>query len=92
MNFTSVETKKGLLENLTNDLKDINEKETIFEIQLTEDQELNDLKEGFEPFHRLWEIASNFKQSKDDWMNKQFNQLQKGEVEKAVDTWYRDTN
>ena len=35
--FNEVENKKGLLENLTSELKDINEKETIFEINLTED-------------------------------------------------------
>ena len=50
-----------MLESLANDLKDINEKEAIFEIPLTEDKELNELKDNFEPFHRLWEIAATFK-------------------------------
>ena len=76
-------TKKGLFELLTSDLKVINENEANFEIPLAEDHELDDIKEGFEPFHRLREFAFLFNQNQDDWM-KSFKMLSKSKIEREI--------
>ena len=66
-----------------------NEREGLFEMELTEYEDLDQIKREFEPISRLWSIASLFHTSHTVWMTGPFIELDPVKMESDVTSWWK---
>ena len=66
-----------------------NERESLFEMDVTEYVELEEIKAEFEPIAKLWSIASLFHNSHLLWMSGPFIELDPLKMDADVQSWWK---
>ena len=69
-----------------------NSREGLFNIQMTEYNEINDVSKIFEPFYDLWDSCEKWLTNKENWTNGSFLELDSDIVENNVNTLLRNLN
>jgi len=86
---------KKLEENLADSmkkLKSFNQRETLFELPLTDQSDLQKMMDLFIPFNKLWTNINSFKDGYHKWfIEKKVKDLNATEIIEKVDTWYRES-
>jgi dynein heavy chain len=67
-----------------------NSRESLFNAQITEYSEINELSKYFEPFFDLWDCAEKWLKNKESWTNGSFMVLDSDAVEFSVNTLLRN--
>jgi dynein heavy chain len=70
-------------------IEDFNQRESLFGIELTEREELEELIEDYEPYFRMWSTAIEFTYNQESWLSMQLTQLPADDVFTNVDQWYK---
>ena len=63
-------------------VKSFNERESLFNLNLSEYVDLDTINEDFEPFFKMWEIAADFDLQRGEWMTGNFLNLNANAIEK----------
>jgi hypothetical protein len=83
----------GLEENLQDGLRrvdDFNARERLFNIDITERDDLEDMIDDYSVYHKLWTMAIDFKSLSEEWTNvKPLMSLSSDETVSTVDGWYK---
>jgi dynein heavy chain len=77
-----LETK---LQKATDDSNLYNSRETLFDVDMTDYDQLTTIKKSFEPYSALWNTAKKWQDNHDDWQHGLFKDLQSEKVETSVD-------
>lgn len=70
-------------------VKVFNSRESLFEDDVTEYEEMNNIVRNFEPYLNLWSTAKDWIELSEKWMTGRFIDLNAEEVEKLVDQYDR---
>jgi dynein heavy chain len=62
-----------------------NSRESLFELDATDYEDLNRIQKSFEPYANLWSTAKDWSECSKRWMNSRFIDIDYEEVEKSVD-------
>lgn len=72
-------------------LASFNQRETLFELVLSDKSELQRMIDEFQPYLKLWINVNNFKESNQDWtITKKIQDLNANEIQSKTDIWYRE--
>jgi dynein heavy chain len=71
----------------TTKVKLFNSRETLFEQDITDYEELNRIQRNFEPYLNLWQTAKEWIELSQQWKRGRFTDLNADEVEKNVDKY-----
>ena len=66
-------------------VKLFNSRESLFENDVTDYEQLNQIQKSFEPYANLWQTAKDWLELSETWMQGKFIDLKAEEVEKLVD-------
>lgn len=83
---------KDRIESAIQQVKSFNEREELFNQNLSEYVDLDTVNEEFEPFFKMWEIAADFDQQRSDWMTGNFLELNAQNIEKQTKLYIRGIN
>ena len=93
-NFNFVKNLEENLKNSMEKLKSFNQRETLFELQLSDKSELQGMIDEFDPFNKLWTNANNFKDNSSIWVNEKklsdMNSKDADEIASSIDRWSKD--
>ena len=89
---TLVETVNNLMDNITQAKEkgeDFNMREKVFGFAPTDYFILDKYTEQLQPFYKLWNMVSDFHNSKNDWLNGEFKELEGDKIEESVTDWWK---
>jgi dynein heavy chain len=69
--------------------KKFNSRETLFNAEPTDYSRLSQLQKSWDPFANLWSIAKKWLDSKDKWLNEDFNAIDEKDLESMVSNGVR---
>jgi dynein heavy chain len=69
--------------------EDFNMREKVFGFAPTDYVVLEQLEEKLTPIYKLWNMVSDFYNSKNDWLNGDFKELEGNKIEEAVTDWWK---
>jgi dynein heavy chain len=87
-----VEKMNALMDNIMdakNKGDDFNMREKVFDFAPTDYGLLDKYVEELGPVYRLWNMVSDFHNSKNDWLNGDFKELEGNKIEEAVSEWWK---
>eukprot|EP01038_Epipyxis_sp_PR26KG_P008094 gene8094-10963_t len=87
-----VEKINALMDSITNaKLKgeEFNMREKVFGFAPTDYNILDKYEEELQPFYKLWNMVSDFYNSKNDWLNGDFKELEGNKIEESVSDWWK---
>jgi hypothetical protein len=70
-------------------IEDFNQRESLFGIELTERDELEEIIEEYEPYFKMWSTAIEFTYNQESWLSMQLTQLPSDDVFAMMDQWYK---
>ena len=85
---SQVEALQAKLDKVQQAVDTFNERDAIFEVELTSYDEFEALKKDFEPHYQLWSTASDFHASHALWMTGPFIELDPITMEHNISTWF----
>jgi dynein heavy chain len=68
---------------------DFNMREKVFGFVPTDYYVLDKMLEELQPFYKLWNMVSDFHNSKRDWLEGEFKELEGTKIEEAVTDWWK---
>ena len=68
---------------------DFNMREKVFGFAPTDYNILNKYSEDLAPFYKLWNMVADFNNSKNDWLNGEFKDLDGAKIEVDVTEWWK---
>ena len=90
-NFENVKRLESDLKAAMDQMVSFNQRETLFELQLSDKTELQNMIDEFDPYNKLWSNANDFKYGLQVWMNeKKIYELNSNEIASSVDRWLRE--
>ena len=69
-----------------------NSRESLFDLDATDYEELSRIQRAFEPYSNLWQTALEWTEKSRGWMNGQFVDLDAEECERSVEKYYAAIN
>jgi len=87
-----VEKINALMDNILdakNKGDDFNMREKVFDFAPTDYGILDKFVEELGPVYKLWNMVSDFHNSKNDWLNGDFKELEGNKIEEAVTDWWK---
>lgn len=69
--------------------EDFNMREKVFGFAPTDYYSLDKYEEELQPVYKLWNMVSDFHNSKNDWLNGDFKELDGNKIEEAVTEWWK---
>jgi dynein heavy chain len=90
-NFENIKRLEADLKTAMDQMVSFNQRETLFELQLSDKTELQNMIDEFDPFNKLWSNANDFKYGLQVWLNeKKIYELNANEIASNVDKWLRE--
>ena len=90
-NYDLVQKLESDLNNAMEQMNSFNQRETLFELQLSDKTELQNMIDDFAPFNNLWTNVNSFKYGLQSWMNeKKIHELNASSISSDVDRWLRE--
>lgn len=86
-NSIKVKEVETRIQNAQTKVKLFNSRETLFEQDITDYEELNRIQRNFEPYSNLWQTAKEWIELSQQWKRGRFIDLNADEVEKNVDKY-----
>lgn len=71
--------------------EDFNMREKVFNFSPTDYSDLEKFEQDLMPFFKLWNMVSDFYNSKNDWLNGDFKQLEGNKIEESVTDWWKSS-
>jgi dynein heavy chain len=68
---------------------DFNMREKVFGFAPSDYYVLDKMLEELQPFYKLWNMVSDFHNSKKDWLDGEFKELEGNKIEEAVSDWWK---
>ena len=66
-----------------------NMREKVFGFALTDFNILNKHTEDLSPFYKLWNMVADYQNSRNDWLNGEFKELDGSKIEEEVTDWWK---
>ncbi|CAG9332270.1 unnamed protein product [Blepharisma stoltei] len=89
--YEDVKKLEDHLKQAMDQFNSFNQRETLFELQLSDKTELQNMIDDFEPFNKLWTNVNDFKYGHNSWTNeKKIHELNAIEISSNVDRWLRE--
>ncbi|CAD7946598.1 unnamed protein product [Amoebophrya sp. A25] len=70
-------------------LDDFRKRESLFNIELSETEPLDELSEEYEDYYSLWNIAIDFTYNQEEWTQAKFTTLNATDVMGNCETWFK---
>jgi dynein heavy chain, axonemal len=83
-NATDALALKERFEKAVEKVRSFNERESLFKLPISDNDELTKLMNLFEPYHKLWDLCMEFDLNKQDWYLGSFTKLRYPPVERKV--------
>lgn len=74
---------------LSERLDDFRKRESLFNIELSETEPLDELSEEYEDYYKLWNIAIDFTYNLEEWTQGKFSSLHAPDITSNCETWYK---
>ncbi|CAD8161959.1 unnamed protein product [Paramecium pentaurelia] len=89
---TYAQNVMGLKEKINNyqdKVRSFNDRENLFKQPLSDYDDLIKIKQDFEPFYKIWDLAIEFDIDKQEWYQGQFMKLQYSQIERKMIQYYQ---
>lgn len=90
-NYDEVKRLEDAMDESMKQLNSFIQRETQFELQISDTSDLERMMAEFAPFNKLWTNVSSFKNGYELWMKeKKIQELNANEITSKVDLWFRE--
>ncbi|CAD8081115.1 unnamed protein product [Paramecium sonneborni] len=80
---------KEKINNYQDKVRSFNDRESLFKQPLSDYDDLNKIKQDFDPFYKIWDLAIEYDIDKQEWYQGQFIKLQYSQVEQKMIQYYQ---
>ena len=82
---------RDALQDAKRKIENFRKRETLFNIELSDSEPLEELMDTYEDYYKLWNIAIEFTYSLEEWNTNRFSSLDAPEIAGQIDLWYKTT-
>lgn len=88
---TKIDALKDNLDQAKVRVQSFVDREKLFNTQVSDYAELDEMMESFEPYYKLWTSAIGFKHSEEEWLNGSLSRLNAQEIDQVVEDQYKES-